>query len=147
MERIEEIRETLEFLVAAYGTDAEESALKFLLAEVDRLTVTSENRAAVEREWRRNATEHKNEADALREAASSALCLLVEGPEVVGTVQAVEDARKVLSEALQAAKHPQGTYRLTPVRRTLLERRGWQGQDPVPWLLKQIERDDLGGEG
>lgn len=36
MERIEEIRETLEFLVAAYGTDAEESALKFLLAEVDR---------------------------------------------------------------------------------------------------------------
>jgi len=89
----------------------------------------------------------RNRADALREAASSALCLLVEGPEVVGTVQAVDDARQVLSEALQAAKHPQGTYRLTPIQRTLLERRGWQGQDPVAWLLKQIEHGDLGGEG
>jgi hypothetical protein len=66
---------------------------------------------------------------------------------VVGTVQAVDDARQVLSEALQAAKHPMGTYRLTPIQRTLLERRGWQGQDPVPWLLQLCDRNDLGEEG
>jgi hypothetical protein len=82
-------------------------------------------------------TNERNRADGLRDAASSALCLLVEGPEAVGTRQAVEDARKVLSEALQATKHPQGTYRLTSIQRTLLERRGWQGQDPVAWLLRE----------
>jgi hypothetical protein len=83
--------------------------------------------------------ERIEEVDALREAASSALCHLVEGPEVVGLRQSADDACKVLSEALQATKHPQGTYRLTSIQRTLLERRGWTGQDPVAWLLKEKE--------
>ena len=55
MNRIEEIRASARMNM--YRSSPED--IDALLAEIDRLTVTSENRAAVEREWRRNDTEHK----------------------------------------------------------------------------------------